>query len=65
MTYLERRGYDPEREMERVGDEKAANNAMAEEMLKAFETQQVGVEETDAASGAGGRAAVPGRRRAT
>lgn len=37
-TYLERRGYDAEREMERIADEKAQDNSLGEQLLRAFET---------------------------
>jgi hypothetical protein len=36
-TYLERRGYDAEREMQRIADEKGRASTLGEELLKSFE----------------------------
>lgn len=37
-TYLERRGYDAEREMQRIADEKGRASTLGEELLKSFES---------------------------
>lgn len=37
-TYLERRGYNAEREKERIGTERATGGTLAEELLRNFET---------------------------
>jgi hypothetical protein len=36
-SYLEQRGYDPDRELERIQQERAAQSTLGEELLRAFE----------------------------
>jgi hypothetical protein len=40
-TYLEQRGYDPERELERIQEEQASRTTLGEELLRSFERGQV------------------------
>lgn len=40
-TYLEQRGYDPERELERIQQEQSQRTTLGEELLRSFERGQV------------------------